>query len=577
MVFLSIISIFLILNSSYSMISLSYAAYMKAPQSPIGPTVKDDKIVVEKVTDGLDIPTSMAFLGPNDILVTEKETGKVMHIVDGQIQEEPVLDVAVANSIERGLLGIAISKQPDGKAYVFLSYTESGNDEDGSDVEDNVEPAGNRLYRYEYIDGELKNPILLLDLTAEPENDRGEHNGGKIRIGPDNNVYFIVGEVGGHRTQAQNIEDGPKPNGLGGVLRITQDGVIVDPSNPIFGDESPLNLYYAMGIRNSFGIDFDPVTGNLWDTENGPTAGDEINMLYPGFNGGWALIQGNSKDDLIGTGATSDDLVYFGKSSYAEPKLSWITPIGITALKFLDSDKLGKKYQNNMFVGDINNGLLYRFILGGNRSDLSFDNGYSGNTALLTDKVVNDPKENQPFVFGEGFGGITDIEVGPDGFLYVLSYTGSLFRIVPASSSSSSLSTASSGSMAESNPSSNIGTSSEEEEEGQQSELSDNEEEQSNTGNGNSVPVVIQGLSGDRSYSPNPITIETGQTITWYNGDTISHSVTSGFDNGDDSGEEFDSKAIIPNQSYSITFEDSGTYPYYCFYHPSMVGEVIVK
>ncbi|HET8794445.1 MAG TPA: PQQ-dependent sugar dehydrogenase, partial [Nitrososphaeraceae archaeon] len=157
------------------MISLSYAAYMKAPQSPIGPTVKDDKIVVEKVTDGLDIPTSMAFLGPNDILVTEKETGKVMHIVDGQIQEEPVLDVAVANSIERGLLGIAISKQPDGKTYVFLSYTESGNDEDGSDVEDNVEPAGNRLYRYEYIDGELKNPILLLDLTAEPENDRGEH------------------------------------------------------------------------------------------------------------------------------------------------------------------------------------------------------------------------------------------------------------------------------------------------------------------------------------------------------------------------------------------------------------------
>ncbi|HET6590135.1 MAG TPA: PQQ-dependent sugar dehydrogenase [Candidatus Nitrosocosmicus sp.] len=574
MVTLSIISIFLILNSSYSMISLSYAAYMKAPQSPIGPTVKDDKIVVEKVTDGLDIPTSMTFLGPNNILVTEKETGKVMHIVDGQIQKEPVLDVAVANSIERGLLGIAISKQPDGKTYVFLSYTESGNDEDGSDVEDNVEPAGNRLYRYEYIDGELKNPILLLDLTAEPENDRGEHNGGKIRIGPDNNVYFIVGEVGGHRTQAQNIEDGPMPNGLGGVLRITKDGDIVDPSNPIFGDESPLSLYYAMGIRNSFGIDFDPVTGNLWDTENGPTAGDEINMLYPGFNGGWALIQGNSKDDLIGTGATSDDLVYFGKSSYAEPKLSWITPIGITALKFLDSDKLGKKYQNNMFVGDINNGLLYRFILGGNRSDLSFDNGYSGNTPLLTDKVVNDPKENQPFVFGEGFGGITDIEVGPDGFLYVLSYTGSLFRIVPASSSSS---TASSGSIAESNPSSNIGTSSEEEEEGQQSELSDNEEEQSNTGNGNSVPVVIQGLSGDRSYSPNPITIETGQTITWYNGDTISHSVTSGLDNGDDSGEEFDSKAIIPNQSYSITFEDSGTYPYYCFYHPSMVGEVIVK
>jgi len=227
----------------------------------------------------------MTFLGSNDILVTEKETGKVMRIIDGQIQNTPVLDVSVANSIERGLLGIAVAKQPDGTTYVFLYYTESGNDEDGSDVEDNADPEGNRLYRYEFVDGQLINPVLLLDLTATPPNDRGEHNGGKVRIGSDNNVYFIVGEVGGHRTQAQNIEDGPEPNGLGGVLRITQDGDIVE-GDIIFGDESPLDLYYAMGIRNSFGMDFDPVTGNLWDTENGPTAGDEINWVYPGFNSG---------------------------------------------------------------------------------------------------------------------------------------------------------------------------------------------------------------------------------------------------------------------------------------------------
>ncbi|GKS61916.1 hypothetical protein YTPLAS21_13740 [Candidatus Nitrosocosmicus sp.] len=213
--------------SNYSIINISYSAYIKAPLAPAGPTVKDDNLVVEKITDGLDIPTSMAFLGPNDLLVTEKETGKVVRIVDGQIQPEPVLDVPVANSIERGLLGIAIAKQQiDGKTFIFLSYTESGNDEDGSDVEDNVDPEGNRLYRYEFVNGQLTNPILLLDLTATPENDRGEHNGGKIRIGPDNNVYYIVGEVGGHRTQAQNIEDGPEPNGLGGVLRITQDGQI---------------------------------------------------------------------------------------------------------------------------------------------------------------------------------------------------------------------------------------------------------------------------------------------------------------------------------------------------------------
>ena len=547
---------------------LSYGAYIKAPLAPSGPSIQDDNLLVEKVTDGLEIPTSMAFLGPNDLLVTEKETGKVIHIIDGQIQDEPALDVAVATSIERGLLGIATAKQSDGKTFVFISLTESGNDADGSDVESSVEPAGNRLYRYEYVDGQLTNPVMLLDLTAIPPNDRGEHNGGKIRIGPDNNVYYIVGEVGGHRTQAQNIEDGPPPNGLGGVLRITQDGQIVQ-GNAIFGNELPLNLYFAMGIRNSFGMDFDPVTGNLWDTENGPYTGDEINMVYPGFNSGWSLIQGLSRNDLLGSGATSDDLLYFGQGSYAEPKLSWVTPIGITALKFLNSDKLGTQYQNNMFVGDVNNGLLYRFVLNEARDDISFDNGYTGNTALLADKEVNDPKENQPFIFGQGFGGITDIEVGPDGFMYVLSYTGSLFRIVPSSAST----TTTAGSSI--NSADDAAEANTEEQPAVEQPESDNN--QNAAQNDNSIPAVILGLYGDKSYSPNPITIERGQTITWYNGDTISHTVTSGLDNDASAGLIFDSEAIIPNQYFSIKFDDSGVYPYYCFYHPSMVGEVIVN
>ncbi len=534
---------------------ISFGAYIKAPLSPSGPTVKDDQLTVEKVVDGLDFPTSMAFLGPNDILVTEKETGKVMRVLGGQVKDTPVLDVPVANSIERGLLGIAVAKQPDGKTFVFLSYTESGNDEDGSDVEDNVDPEGNRLYRYEFVDGQLINPVLLLDLTAIPPNDRGEHNGGKIRIGPDNNVYFIVGEVGGHRTQAQNNEDGPEPNGLGGVLRITQNGQVVE-GEAIFGNESPLNLYYAMGIRNSFGMDFDPVTGSLWDTENGPTGGDEINLVYHGFNSGWSLIQGFSNNDLLDNGATPDDLVNFGKGTYSEPKISWITPIGITALKFLNSDKLGKEYQNNMFVGDINNGLLYRFILNEARDDLSFDNRLAGNTTLLKDREVNDPKENQPFVFGQGFGGITDIQVGPDGYLYVLSYTGSLFRILPSSP------------LANTSTTSDVSPTVEDQQERQS---------ESDSQSSNSIPAVILGLYDDNSYSPNPITIERGQTITWYNGDTISHTVTSGQDNDEDVGQAFDSEAIIPNQYYSITFDDSGEYSYYCFYHPSMVGEVKVE
>ena len=403
-----------VMSSPIGMFNVSFGAYVKAPQAPNGPTVEDDNLMVEKVVDGLRIPTSMAFLGPNDILVTEKETGKVMRVLDGQLQDDPALDVNVASSIERGLLGIAISKQAGGQIFVFLSYTESGNSKDGSDVSDSINPSGNRLYRYEYSDGHLINPVLLLDLPAIPDNGRGEHNGGKIRIGPDNNIYYVIGEVGGHRTQAQNTANGPEPNGLGGVLRITQEGKVVR-TDSIFGDSLPLSLYFAMGIRNSFGMDFDPLTGNLWDTENGPYTGDEINLVYPGFNSGWALIQGPSQKDLLGTGASPDDLVMFGKGSYSEPKLSWVTPIGITALKFMNSDKLGKQYQNDMFVGDINNGLLYRFVLNDARDDLKVTSANSANVNPLSDKEINDPKENQPLVFGQGFGGITDIEVGSDG------------------------------------------------------------------------------------------------------------------------------------------------------------------
>ena len=538
----------IIFSSTFSSyIQFSYGAYAKAPLSPYGPTVNDNNLTVEKVTEGLDFPTSMSFLGNNDILVTEKETGIVKRVLNGQTQDTPALDVSVANSIERGLLGIAVSKQPDGKTYVFLSYTESGDDADGSDVEDNVDPSGNKLYRYDYVDGKLINPVLLFDLTAIPENERGEHNGGKIRIGPDNNVYFIVGEVGGHRTQAQNIADGPAPNGLGGVLRISQDGGIVDPDNPIFGEGLPLNVYYAMGIRNSFGFDFDPLTGNLWDTENGPTVADEINLILPGFNGGWSQVQGYFDQDLLGRGITSvDELVTFGNSKYTDPKFVWVTTIGATALKFLNSEKLGKEYANDMFTGDINNGLLYRFTLNEARDNILINDTSLGNVNLLADNQVDETTENRPLIFGQGFGGITDLQVGPDGYLYVLSYTGALYRIVP---------------LSESNTPKN------------QPALAAQNETQS----ANSIPVVIVGLKGDQSYSPNPINIEAGQTITWYNGDSISHTVTSGQDNDGDEGAEFDSNAIIPNQQYSLTFDRSGEYPYYCIYHPTMVGEVIVE
>ena len=129
----------------------------------------------------------------------------------------------------------------------------------------------------------MENPELLLELPASPGSD---HNGGSLVIGPDDNLYLVVGDLSFTNSQISNVDRGIQADGRGGILRITQDGKVVEPA--LLGNQHPLDMYYAYGIRNSFGIDFDPETDNLWDTENGPGFGDEINLVEPGSNSGWS-------------------------------------------------------------------------------------------------------------------------------------------------------------------------------------------------------------------------------------------------------------------------------------------------
>lgn len=399
------------------------------------PILNDPSLIVEVVYSGLDRPTDMAFLGSDDILVLEKNTGTVQRIVNGQLLSEPLLDVNVANKVERCMCGIVISKQIPDHTYVFLYYTETEK-ADGEDVTLQKEPLGNRLYRYELTNNSSKlvNPKLLLDLPAVPGS---IHNGGKVAIGHDNNIYVAVGDIMGGplvsrerwQTTAQNYVDGIEPDGRSGILRITQDGNQV-PNGGVIGYELPLNMYYAYGIRNSFGIDFDPLSGNLWDTENGPNYGDEINLVEPGFNSGWNVVQGiwEREGDNVGDIALrpEDTLVDFdGKGNYSSPEFMWYYPVGITSLKFLHSDKLGKQYENDIFAGDYNSGNIYHFELNQDRTELLL-------SGSLEDKVADTQEEYESVLFGEGFSkGITDLEVGNDGYLYVLAYGGTIYRIIP--------------------------------------------------------------------------------------------------------------------------------------------------
>jgi aldose sugar dehydrogenase len=387
------------------------------------PFIKDPNLGVELVSSGgLELPTSMAFLGPDDILVLEKDKGTVQRIVNGEMLPTPVLTVDVASQVERCMCGIAVLKSDSGTVYVFLYFTEA---EDGSGGISS-EPVGNRLYRYEWVNNQLVNPILLLDLPATPG---PRHNGGAVMIGPDSNVYLVIGDVDGHQTQAQNQESGGEADGTSGILRITQDGQPVGIGSILGGDDDSylLSLYYAYGIRNSFGFDFDPITGNIWDTENGPGYGDEINLVEPGFNSGWSEVTGMSSntDDFD----PEVDIVSFdGKGKYSDPEFEWRDTLGPTAVKFLNSDKLGEEYVNDMFVGDIVNGRIYHFELNQDRTELILD-------GLLADKVAatESVTELEQIIFAEEFGGITDLEVGPDGYLYVVSLGhGAIYKILPA-------------------------------------------------------------------------------------------------------------------------------------------------
>jgi glucose/arabinose dehydrogenase len=362
----------------------------------------------------------MSFLDTDDILVTEKNTGMVKRILNGSITKEPILTVNVENYWEGGLLGIAIGKGTvhSNPTFVYIYYSSPIREEIGQRGEDehqknqNQTLEGNLLYRYEYNDGILVNPKLVLKIPY-PQNYTGIHNGGAVIVGPDKNIYLVAGDLGHPVTKAQNVKNNLPTNGSSAIYRITKDGLPAE-GNPFGGD---MAKYYGYGMRNSFGMDFDPVTGKLWDTENGPWYADEINFVEPGFNGGWKKVQGLSYMHNLYSKTQFDPNTLVsvdGKGKYSEPEFVSNETLGITGIKFLNSDKLGSNYENDLFVGDFNNGNIYHFDLNSKRTGLSLQ-------SKLADYMANNKDELEDVIFGQGFGAILDIEVGPDGYLYILS------------------------------------------------------------------------------------------------------------------------------------------------------------
>jgi len=432
-----LLAIIIIIIIPISILSINYLPaliqiYNELSQAPLIYQNDDDDLRIELFTDGLVKPTSMTFVDNDTILVLEKDTGTVRVVNNGTVEKDPVLSVRVDAKAERGLLGIDILKRNIGQTkiddYVFIYFTEDTNKNTGE------ESIRNRIYRYNWNGTNLFNPVLLLDLPGEPG---PYHNGGKIKIGPDQQLYVVIGDLTRPSTILQNhvIDRDATPNNTSVILRINPVDGRPSSGNP-FQNQAQNNLvrlpnldyYYAYGIRNSFGISFDPITGNLWDTENGEGKFDEINLVKPGFNSGWYKIMGPVSRNK---NFSENDLVMLNNSYYSDPKFSWFKPIGVTDLEFYNSTTLGAKFSNNIFIGDINAGDLYFFKIDDNRSGVRIDPLTLGHTDL-SDSVADLQDDLSPVLFARGFSGrITDVETGPDGYLYILTYSdGRMYRIV---------------------------------------------------------------------------------------------------------------------------------------------------
>jgi glucose/arabinose dehydrogenase len=451
-----------------------------------GPSLVDPKLAVRTVLGGLVTPIGLAFLGPADMLVLEKNTGGVHRVVGGVVQGT-VLDLGVNFASERGLLSIALHPDFPANPGVYLYWTESTTGADSGSLAD-VPLLGNRVDRFVWNGSTLTfehNLIRLRAFQADAGQPlRGNHNGGVVRFGPDGKLYVQMGD-NGRRGHLQNLPCGPTPDcpgptvpddQFGGpepddahltgvILRLNDDGS-APSDNPFFahgaqvGGEVGANLQkiFAYGIRNGFGMAFDPVSGDLWEQENGDDSFSELNRVEPGMNSGWVQIMGpvsrirqfkeiETSPQFFGLqqnrwpptniADTPEEalsrLFVLPGSHYSVPEFAWKFEVAPGAIGFVVGRALGPQYQNDLIMGGarptLEGGHLFHFNLTGNRRKIGVDD------PRLEDRVADnlakfEITESESLLFGRNFGTVTDLETGPNGNLYVVSIDkGAIYEI----------------------------------------------------------------------------------------------------------------------------------------------------
>jgi glucose/arabinose dehydrogenase len=330
-------------------------------------------ITARPILTGLDQPVGFTFGPGRTLWYVEKASGEI-HVVDLATRHDRLFYrvPGVSSEGERGLLGIALHPDYPARPWVYVYVTRRV----GGELQ-------NQVLRIREEDGlGVRRRVIF---SAPVVGSATNHNGGRILFGPDGLLYVVIGD-GADPSTSQDLTGEDR----GKLLRMTPDGG-VPPTNPADA------RWFAYGLRNSFGFAFDPRTGRLWETDNGPACNDEVNLIRAGRNYGWGPSATCDGAAPRNTNRDGPDPVL--------PKLFFADTIGITGIAFCEACGLGPRSEGRAFVGAVNDGRIRRLTLNDRR------------TAIRRFRVVYDHPR-----------GVISIEVGPRGRLYVSDMSG-IYRL----------------------------------------------------------------------------------------------------------------------------------------------------
>jgi aldose sugar dehydrogenase len=350
---------------------------------------------------GFTYPYALAFLPDGGILVTERG-GRLRIVRDGKLDPQPIAGIPeVLNTRQRGMNDLALHPRFAENHWIYFTYYKpvSG-----------TTNAKATLARARYDGGHALSDVR--DIFSTDSAISGP-SAAKIAFGPDGKVYLAIGVPiprAANDAVSATVTDAQDPNSYyGKVLRLNDDGS-APKDNPFAGRSGRKPELYALGIRNAMGLYFHPETGQLWETENGPQGGDEINIVKAGKNYGWPVISyGRAYTGELsgGTGPSSAQPVAEGME---QPWLFWSPSISLAAITFYTGNRF-PDWKGNIFVGGLIGTQLQRIVL-------SPANGLPiRRQALLTELKQR----------------IREVQQSPDGLLYLLTdeENGALLRIEP--------------------------------------------------------------------------------------------------------------------------------------------------